>query len=490
MNTAFPAPDFAVVPDFFRQMVEQSAQSLGVTDCEGRIQYVNPAFCRMTGAIAADLLGMPMSAVLCPLRADDVHQAMLTCLQTGELWSACLQARRLDGVAYDLRLSINRMSEQGGGCFWQAQVLVLEQAVPDSQARPLFGGVLDLVPCAAVLLDENEALLQANQDYRKLQDVLQSGNPAGLLLARLYGESDELRGQLARGDLVRCTLKLDGPHAEADRYFVLSGRWLVGEGVSPVLLLMIMDCTELQQRRQMAMLQSLHNQLAEVELAARLREALSAARFLFSRPLNMLAALERCMVLPGPEGDLMRDALAKVRQCGEDALVTLRASVPQQGDEPRTAVNCNAVMHDLLKLRTPRLLAEGVLVDWLPALRLPVVKAQSLALHVALGQLIDNALDAMRAARGVRSLRLASRDAGEWLELEICDNGPGFGGATSSKMFEPFQTTHLSGRQMGLGLVLAQEVILRQQGMLEIDRDYLAGCRVIVRLPVLAQGAR
>jgi hypothetical protein len=31
---------------------------------------------------------------------------------------------------------------------------------------------------------------------------------------------------------------------------------------------------------------------------------------------------------------------------------------------------------------------------------------------------------------------------------------------------------------------------LRQQGMLEIDRDYLAGCRVIVRLPVLAQGAR
>jgi protein-histidine pros-kinase len=39
---------------------------------------------------------------------------------------------------------------------------------------------------------------------------------------------------------------------------------------------------------------------------------------------------------------------------------------------------------------------------------------------------------------------------------------------------------------LGLGLVLAQEVIQRHQGILEVDSEYLAGCRIVVRLPVLS----
>jgi len=251
-------------------------------------------------------------------------------------------------------------------------------------------------------------------------------------------------------------------------------------------LLFVEDCTELQRFRQAERMHDLRERLAFTELQARLHETLSGARFLFSRPMNMLAALESRIGVSLAADDFVANALREIRDSGAAVLDLLRARMPLNIEERWESVNCNAVLHDALEMRAARLLAEGVLVEWLPALRVPVVKAQPLALHLALGQLIDNALDAMAPVRSGRALRLRSRDGGDWLELEICDNGPGMGGAVRSGAFEPFQTTHIAQGRLGLGLVLAQEVIQRHQGILEVDSEYLAGCRIVVRLPVLS----
>lgn len=490
MSQALFSSAGALVPGVFRALIERSSQAQGVTDCEGRICYANPAFCRLIARAQADVQGALISSLLSG--DQTVHSTLTDALRLQD-WSGCVSGVRLNGERYTLQLSMSWVGEgEEEGCFlWQ----ICAPALTRSPALPLwihgFEPILDLVPAAAVVLDENENVLLANHEYHKLQDVLATSDPARLLLARLQSEEgeDQWRALFKRGDFLRRALMLEGANAEADRSFLLSGRWfdcsLSGSSASSCLLLVVTDCTELQQHRQAARLQTLQSQLIQDESVARLREALSGACFLFSQPLNMLTVLERRLALRLPEHDFALEMLRQVHQKGEEAISMLRTATPQPVDEAWDSVNCNTVLHDVLKMRTQRLLAEGVMVEWMPAMRVATVKAQVLALHTALGQLLDNAIDALCCVRGPRELRLASRDGGDWLELEICDNGPGIRPEQRPQVFEPFRGGHWAGRA-GLGLVLAQDVIQRHQGILEIDPDYLAGCRMVVRLPVLS----
>jgi len=88
-----------------------------------------------------------------------------------------------------------------------------------------------------------------------------------------------------------------------------------------------------------------------------------------------------------------------------------------------------------------------------------------------LWNLVTNAADAMNGQRGVISLRTAVRfvdadalassvcpeglEAGEFVVLEVEDNGQGMSEETLPRIFDPFFTTKLTGRGMGLAAVLA-----------------------------------
>ena len=53
------------------------------------------------------------------------------------------------------------------------------------------------------------------------------------------------------------------------------------------------------------------------------------------------------------------------------------------------------------------------------------------------------------------------------------------------KVFEPFFTTKGGDEQhVGLGLVVAREVVARHGGFIDIDPAYHDGCRVRVQLPL------
>ena len=55
-------------------------------------------------------------------------------------------------------------------------------------------------------------------------------------------------------------------------------------------------------------------------------------------------------------------------------------------------------------------------------------------------------------------------------------------------MFEPFFTTKGADQQhLGMGLAIAQEIVARHGGTLDIDPAYQDGCRMRVQLPC-AQG--
>jgi signal transduction histidine kinase len=101
--------------------------------------------------------------------------------------------------------------------------------------------------------------------------------------------------------------------------------------------------------------------------------------------------------------------------------------------------------------------------------------------------LLKNAAQAMASARpgpAEPTIWLRLRDEGEWVCLEVKDNGPGMSDEVRRRLFEPFFTTKPVGVGTGLGLSVAYFIVAEQhRGTLEVAAAPGEGARFIIRLP-------
>jgi PAS domain S-box-containing protein len=128
---------------------------------------------------------------------------------------------------------------------------------------------------------------------------------------------------------------------------------------------------------------------------------------------------------------------------------------------------------------------------------LPVVLADDRQLRQMIIALLDNAREAIGNRAGeirirTTSIRADSRylantyvdDAlapGEYLVLELSDDGPGIPAEIVPKIFDPFFTTKLTGRGLGLAAVLG--IIRGHNGAIRVDSQAGTGSKFVVLLP-------
>jgi len=70
---------------------------------------------------------------------------------------------------------------------------------------------------------------------------------------------------------------------------------------------------------------------------------------------------------------------------------------------------------------------------------------------------------------------------GRFVVLRVRDAGTGMSEETQARIFEPFFTT--KGGGTGLGLPIAQQIVERHQGRLEVDSALGSGTVFRIRLP-------
>lgn len=123
----------------------------------------------------------------------------------------------------------------------------------------------------------------------------------------------------------------------------------------------------------------------------------------------------------------------------------------------------------------------GVTVRHDFAPNLPRISAYGSELNQVWTNLIDNAIAAMS---GKGELTLRTRQEGDWLVVEVEDNGPGIPEAAQAKIFDPFFTTKAPGEGTGLGLNIAHNIIVQKHGgQLTVDSRPGRTC-FQVRLPL------
>jgi diguanylate cyclase (GGDEF)-like protein/PAS domain S-box-containing protein len=69
-----------------------------------------------------------------------------------------------------------------------------------------------------------------------------------------------------------------------------------------------------------------------------------------------------------------------------------------------------------------------------------------------------------------------------WVVVEIEDDGPGMPESVASKIFEPFFTTKQASKGTGLGLSMANLIIERHQGVIELDSKEGRGSKFTIKL--------
>ena len=147
---------------------------------------------------------------------------------------------------------------------------------------------------------------------------------------------------------------------------------------------------------------------------------------------------------------------------------------------PRQTVDIHEGLETTLELLAHKLRAKRVEVvrDLDP--QLPTVEASGSELNQVWTNLVDNAIDAV-ADRGRITLRTRAQSARAI--VEIGDDGPGIPGDLHARVFDAFFTTKPVGQGAGLGLDIAQRIVVRNRGEIRLESEP-GDTRFQVLLPV------
>ncbi len=149
-----------------QQALEAASEAVVITDREGRIAWVNPAFTRLTGYGAEEALGKTPRILKSGLHPLEFYQALWGTILQGKVWQGEIVNRRKDGTLYTEHMSITPVAEGGEIRHFIAlkrdatQEKAQKQALEESEA--LFRTLAETAP-ALILMWQEERLVFANR---------------------------------------------------------------------------------------------------------------------------------------------------------------------------------------------------------------------------------------------------------------------------------------------------------------------------------------
>jgi len=94
--------------------VEQAADGIVITDTEGNIQYVNPAFTRMTGYSREEVVGKNPRVLKSGQHTQAFYEDLWKTIKSGQVWHGDMINQRKDGTLYNEEMRIAPVRSSAG----------------------------------------------------------------------------------------------------------------------------------------------------------------------------------------------------------------------------------------------------------------------------------------------------------------------------------------------------------------------------------------
>jgi signal transduction histidine kinase len=159
------------------------------------------------------------------------------------------------------------------------------------------------------------------------------------------------------------------------------------------------------------------------------------------------------------------------------ALVELKTSVISY----KELANANELIAEVMEQFQQRLASREIEVTTELMEDLPLVSADRDHLKLALGNIVENSIEAMDGM-AEKTLRITSGMDDGWVVIQVSDTGKGIPKEEIKNIFDPFFTSKTSGP--GLGLTFALKIIQEHRGAISVESEPGRGSELTIRLPL------
>ncbi len=150
----------------------------------------------------------------------------------------------------------------------------------------------------------------------------------------------------------------------------------------------------------------------------------------------------------------------------------------------RAACGVSRIVRETIDMCQPDLDRSGVTVQFSIPPGLPSVMVDVLQIEQALLNLVSNAIDAIGESAGTIRIEGELRDS-DFVEISVCDSGPGFPPDRAANPFLPLSSTKKEG--LGVGMSLCRSLIEAHGGRIWLDAD-APGAAMHFTLPIAQTG--
>ena len=475
-------------------------------DLQGRITYVNAAFCQMTGWEESALVGRTAPFPYWPDADRDTLTTRLEEELTGKTLPGGIQVRvkRPDGELFDARLYVSPLIDaRGAQTGWMTSMTditepnrVREQLTASHERFTTVLEALDASISVAPL--GSDELLFANKLYRlwfgtqaggHLQLVAQAGVP-------LAPPSDEALDSVDAFAGMPTDSLPDSEAESAEIHLESLGKWLEVRTrylswVDGRLAQMVI-ATDITARR-----------LAEEQSAVQTERAQSANRLItmgemassvaheLNQPLTAInnyctGMISRIKAQKITEEDLLGALEKTAKQAHRAGQIIQRIRSFVKRSEPnRSRSEVSVMVSEAVELAEIELRRRHVRLTCYVAPRMPPLLVDPILIEQVLLNLLKNAAESIDAAQKptaqrIVKLRVAPTRIEEKsvIEFTVMDTGDGLAPEVMVRLYEAFYSTKADG--MGIGLSLCRSIVESHMGRMKAENLYngsaVSGC--------------
>lgn len=500
--------------NFRRAMENSMATGMRALDLQGRITYVNAAFCQMTGWSEPELVGRSAPFPYWPETDHDTLMQLLDDELAGRVPTGGVQmrVRRPDNSLFDARLYVSPLIDaRGTQTGWMTAMTDITE--PNRIREQLsasferFTTVLEALDASiSVAPLGSDEMLFANKLYRLWFGAQTDGHRKLVAQAGMPDQApiDESHDQVDSFAGMPTAVLPDSEPESAEVYLSELGLWLEVRTrylswVDGRLAQMVI-ATDITSRR-----------LAEQQAAAQADRAQTASRLItmgemassvaheLNQPLTAInnycnGMVSRLRAQQITQQDLLVALEKTARQAQRAGQIIQRIRSFVKRSEPnRTWSRVTDMIEEAVELAEIELRRRNVRLTRHVAPRLPLLLVDPILIEQVLINLLKNAAESVDAAQRATSqrkveLRVAMRQEQEQdvVEFSVLDSGQGLPPEVLDRLYEAFYTTKPEG--MGIGLNLCRSIVESHQGRMRAENLYnaadLAGCCFSFWLPV------
>jgi len=234
----------------------------------------------------------------------------------------------------------------------------------------------------------------------------------------------------------------------------------------------------------------LYERMRERDRLAALGEMAAGLAHEIRNPLGAIKGAAQCLEprpRAGEEGEFLDVIVEEVNRL--NGVVTQFLDYARPLKQSFGTVDINEVVGRTIRLIQNEIPGRLALVMELGE-NLPAVEGDPEQLKQVLINLVQNAIQALGTAPGTIRVRTRGperfadlRASGEFVEIDVADDGPGIPPEQQPNIFVPFFTTKQKGT--GLGLAICQRLVKSHGGSISVQSKVGEGSTFVVRLPAV-----